>query len=196
LMTAAVACDSPKKESEAEAEDTTMVAEDTESEAKEEKDDAPIASPRMKAEGTVGTATVKIDYGSPAVKDRKIWGGLEEYGVVWRAGANETTAIAFSEDVTIDGNKVPAGKYGIYMIPRENEPWTLIINKDWDREEHGAWGAYNYNEENDIARVEVSPEWVDENQERLTYSVEDGSIKFAWEKARISVPVEGAGSAG
>jgi len=172
-------------------EDTTEVKEETTKEETSEED-APIASPRKKAEGEIGGVSVVVDYGSPGVKDRKIWGGLEEYGVVWRAGANETTAVKFSEDVKIGSKKVAAGKYGLYMIPNENADWEVIFNKDWDREEHGAWGAYNYNAENDVARVKVTPEWVEENQERLVYTVEEGGIGFAWEKAKFTIPVSKA----
>jgi len=184
-------CES-KKTSE-EANDSTEVATEEQVEAtEEEKDDAPIASPRKKAEGTIDGVSVVMDYGSPAVKDRKIWGGLEEYGVVWRAGANETTAVEFGSDVMIDGTRVEAGKYGIYLIPNENADWIVILNTDWDREKHGSWGAYNYTEENDVLRVEVSPEWSEDNQERLTYTIEADGLGFAWEKARLKVPVSNA----
>lgn len=148
------------------------------------------ASPREKAEGEINGVKVTVDYGSPAVKGREIWGGLEKYDVVWRAGANATTAVTFSDAVEIGGEVVEAGTYGLYIIPRENEDWTVIINTDWDREKHGAWGAYSYKKENDVVRVDITPEFVDENQERLSYSVEDGGISFAWEKARLMLPVD------
>jgi len=150
---------------------------------------AKIASPRKKAEGTIEGVKVTVDYGSPGVKDRKIWGGLEEWGVVWRAGANETTSIEFGSDVNIDGTKVSAGKYGVYMIPNENGDWTFILNTDWSREKHGSWGAYNYSEANDVLRVDLEPKWVEENQERLQYEMKEGGIAFAWEKARLFIPI-------
>jgi len=160
----------------------------------EDESKAPIASPRKQAEGTLaGGVEVKVDYGSPGVKDRKIWGGLEDYGVVWRAGANETTAITFGADVTINGTKVEAGTYGLYIIPKENADWTVIINTDWDREKHGAWGAYNYNEDHDVVRVDVTPTMTDEVQERLMYTVQDDGVGFAWEKVRLTLPIEKAG---
>ncbi|WP_185154364.1 DUF2911 domain-containing protein [Fulvivirga sp. M361] len=161
--------------------------EETAAEATTEK--PKIASPRKQAVGKIAGADVVVDYGSPAVKGREVWGGLEAWGKVWRAGANETTSIEFSSDVVIGGQKVAAGKYGFYVTPNENADWIVIINTDWNREEHGAWGAYNYNEKHDVVRLPVTPEWKEEVQERLTYSIAENSIGLAWEKARITVPV-------
>lgn len=162
----------------------------------EKKEEAPqIASPRQQAQGQVGEVSIRVDYGSPAVKGREIWGGLEAYGKVWRAGANETTSIEFTGDVTIGDTKIAAGKYGFYLLPNENEDWVAIINTDWSREEHGAWGAYNYNESNDIVRVNISPEWVEDVQERLQYGVGDTGITLAWEKVRITLPIKAANDA-
>ena len=148
-----------------------------------------IASPRKQVEGEAGGVTIKMDYGSPGVKGRQIWGGLEDYGKVWRAGANETTNIEFSGDVTIGGTKVPAGKYGFFIIPNEDSDWVVIINTAWSREEHGIWGADKYSEENDIVRVSVTPELSEEVTERLQYSIADNAIHFAWEKAHLTIPV-------
>ncbi len=162
----------------------------------EKKEEAPqIASPRQQAQGQVGEVSIRVDYGSPAVKGREIWGGLEAYGKVWRAGANETTSIEFTGDVMIGDTKIAAGKYGFYLVPSENEDWVAIINTDWSREEHGAWGAYNYNESNDIVRVTVSPEWVEDVQERLQYAVGETGITLAWEKVRLTLPVKAANDA-
>lgn len=178
----AISCNQKTAEESDKVSDTTEVAD------VEEK--PTIASPRKQAAGQIGNVNVVIDYGSPGVKGRKIWGGLENYGAVWRAGANETTSIEFSSDVKIGDKTVPAGKYGFYLIPRENKEWVAIINTDWNREKHGAWGAYNYTPDHDVVRIEVSPEWVEENEERLKYSVGENAIHFAWEKARLTIPVE------
>ena len=155
----------------------------------EEPESAPIASPRKTASGTIAGAGVTVDYGSPAVKGREVWGGLEPYGKVWRAGANETSSIEFSGAVTIGNTKVPQGKYGFYLIPNESEPWVAILNTDWNRDEHGAWGAYNYNRENDVVRIEVSPEWGEEINERLSYIVKEDGIMLSWEKMTVKIPV-------
>ncbi len=166
-------------ESEAEAGD--------ESEAEEEEGEAssePLPSPRQQAAGDIDGVAITVDYGSPAVKGRTVWGGLEDYGKVWRAGANETTSIEFSKNVTINGQELAAGKYAIFMIPNENEDWVVIFNSGWD-----AWGAFTYAEDQDVLRITTTPAWSDEVTERLTYSV-DESLEFAWEKARISLEVK------
>src|ERR1700712_1900651 len=75
-----------------------------------------------------GLGKIILTYSRPNVKGRKIFGGMEPYGTVWRTGANSATIIKFTDDITLDGNKVPAGEYGFFSIPGENE-WTIIINK-------------------------------------------------------------------
>ncbi len=142
-------------------------------------------SPRKQVEGTVGDVTISIDYGAPSVKGRKIWGGLEKYDVVWRAGANENTTVTFDSDVKVAGESLPAGKYGFFIIPRESGDWVVIFNKKND-----AWGAYSYSEEEDALRVELTPEMVEENQEELMYAVGSDGILFGWEKVRLNIPVE------
>src|SRR6202795_5211006 len=84
-------------------------------------------SPPATATGKVMGATITIDYSSPGVKGRKIWGDLVPYDKVWRAGANEATLIATDKDIQVEGKPLPAGKYSLYAIPGENE-WTIIIN--------------------------------------------------------------------
>jgi len=141
-------------------------------------------SPRKQASGQVGDVTVSIDYGAPSVKERVIWGGLEKYGKVWRAGANENTTIAFDKEVKIGETTIPAGKYGFFIIPSENEDWVVIFNKKND-----GWGSYSYNEDDDLVRLTVIRKFVDENQEILNYEVGEKGIVFAWEKARLLIPV-------
>jgi hypothetical protein len=141
-------------------------------------------SPRKQASGQVGDVTISIDYGAPSVRGRTIWGGLEKYGKVWRAGANENTTIAFDKDVKIGATKVPAGTYGFFIIPNENEDWVVIFNSKND-----GWGAYSYNKDEDVVRLTIPRKFVDENQELLEYKVGKKGIKFAWEKARLLIPV-------
>lgn len=141
-------------------------------------------SPRKQTSGNIGDITVSIDYGAPSVKGRTIWGGLEKYGKVWRAGANENTTIEFDKEVKIGYTTVPAGKYGFFIIPNENDQWVIILNSKND-----AWGAYSYNKDEDILRMPIMPNFVDENQEMLAYKVGEKGINFAWEKARIFIPV-------
>lgn len=142
-------------------------------------------SPRKKAEGKIGAVAVEVDYGAPSVRDRVIWGGLEKYGKVWRAGANENTTISFDSDVKIGDHKVPAGKYGFFIIPKEDSDWTIILSKKND-----AWGSSGYNKSNDLLRLDVKVKFAKENQEQLVYKVGDKGIKFAWAKARVLIPVK------
>ncbi|WP_299824256.1 DUF2911 domain-containing protein [uncultured Pontibacter sp.] len=109
----------------------------------------PAASPSQKVEQVVGLSTISIDYSRPSVKGRQIFGDLEPYNQVWRTGANASTKIKFSDDVTIEGNKVPAGEYALYTIPGKEE-WTVILNKNTK-----LWGSDGYKQEEDQARFKV-----------------------------------------
>ena len=151
-----------------------------------------ITLPRASQHATVfqkiGIAEITIDYHRPGVKERDIWGALVPYNQVWRAGANENTTITFSHPVKINEKNVPAGTYGLHMIPTENE-WTIILNKDFR-----AWGSYFYNEENDQLRFTVNSV-TSNHQEWLTYSFSDVSPNSTtavlhWEKLQIPFTIE------
>ena len=167
------------------AEDDTMAASSEDMEEDDGEEAPSQASPRKQASGEVNGVSIAVDYGSPSVKGREIWGGLESYGKVWRAGANECTNIEFKGDVTINGESLAAGKYGLFMVPNEDGDWVVIFNKVWDQ-----WGAFSYDDGQDALRVEVTPEWSDDVQEALTYEVTDGGLGFAWEKARINLTID------
>jgi hypothetical protein len=146
-------------------------------------------SPKTSAMGNAGDAHIHIDYSSPIVRGRTIWGGLIEYGKVWATGAHRATAINFSEDVEINNTKVSAGKYGFFTIPGEKE-WTLIINKNWDQHM-----SDDYDQKQDVVRIKIEPEVLPENQESLTYSVAEindakASVALAWEKLKVSFEVK------
>lgn len=141
-------------------------------------------SPRKETTGKIGNTSITVDYGAPSVKGRTIWGGLEQYGKVWRAGANENTTFSFDKEVIIGNTKVPAGKYGFFIIPNENEEWVIILNRKND-----GWGANSYNKDEDLLRLELTPDFVDENQETLEYAIGEKVIEFAWAKVRIIIPV-------
>ncbi len=142
-------------------------------------------SPRVQTEGKISDITIHIDYGAPSVKGRTIWGEMEKYDTVWRAGANENTIITFDKNANINGKNLPAGKYGFFMIPKENGNWTVIFNKKND-----AWGAFSYKAKEDALRAEIKPEYENKVQEQLNYSIEDNHIVFSWDKARISIPIK------
>lgn len=142
-------------------------------------------SPKEQANGKINNVTVAIDYGAPSVKGRTIWGNLVKYDKVWRAGANENTTISFDKDVSINGNKLPVGKYGFFMIPKETGNWTIIFSNKND-----AWGHFSYKEKKDALRVEITPEFVNDVQEQLLYSINNDAFILTWDKARITIPVK------
>ena len=147
----------------------------------ENKENRP--SPPAKATGKAGNATITIDYSQPSVKGRKIFGGLEPYGKVWRAGANEATIFEVDSDVKIEGQALPKGKYGLFAIPNENE-WTIIFNKTWNQ-----WGAYRYKQDDDALRVKVKPSKTPSLAEKLTYTVNNGKVTLSWENTAVSFNV-------
>lgn len=143
-----------------------------------------VASPMRSVQGKIGNKEITVQYGSPSVKNRVIWGDLLPYDEVWRTGANEATFVEFSSDLTIQGKPLAAGKYSLFTIPREHGPWTVIFNKEWDLEH----GHYQYRKENDVLRVEASPRWDQNNQENLSISIEESGLLIKWE--RLSLPIE------
>mgnify|MGYP001036697952 CR=1 FL=1 len=168
-------------------ETSNETTEETNTEASMEAEEAPseeeIPSPLKKLSETVSGVQVEMQYGSPGVKGRTIWGELVPYGEVWRTGANEATWISFDKDITIQGNEVPAGKYGLFTIPN-NDEWTVILNKTWDQ-----WGAYDYNPEEDLIRFTVDPEMLETPAERMEFMLAENEVKFMWEKLAFAFKV-------
>jgi hypothetical protein len=148
----------------------------------------PGASPRAQVSQKVGLTDMEVTYCRPAVNGRKVWGGLVPYGQVWRAGANENTVVAFSTPVSVGGTTLPAGRYGLHMLPTATA-WTVIFSS----QSHG-WGSYSYDPKEDVARVQVTPV-ATEPTERLAYTFDDPSDKgvtlaLRWEQLRVPVRVE------
>ncbi len=114
--------------------------------------ETPRPSPNATVSQTVGVTHITIDYSSPGVKDRTIWGELVPFGEVWRTGANEVTSITFDDPVKINGGELPAGTYGIHTIPGETE-WEIILSKDTEVD-----AGSNYDPEKDALRIKVKPE--------------------------------------
>ncbi|AZA90037.1 MULTISPECIES: DUF2911 domain-containing protein [Chryseobacterium] len=141
------------------------------------------ASPPATATGKIKDATITIAYSSPSVKGRTIWGGLEAYNKVWRAGANEATTFETDKDITVQGKKLAKGKYSFFLIPKESGTWTAIFNK-----EPKQWGAYKYEEAKDALRVDVKTKALPATQETLVYKINNNGFTMDWDK--ISVPVE------
>jgi hypothetical protein len=156
--------------------------------AKQTGADTLKGSLKAKAMGTIGNAGITINYYSPAVRGRVIWGGLVPFGNVWVTGAHRATSIDFNQEVIIGGVNIPPGKYALFTIPGKDE-WTIIINRNWDQHL-----ADNYDQKEDLVRVKVKAEIEEESQERLRYVVESegdtkGEIAIYWEKVEVSVPI-------
>lgn len=146
-------------------------------------------SPHTSAMAMVGDAHVHIDYSSPGVRNRIIFGGLLAYDEVWQAGAHMATWIETDKDLMIDGKKLAAGKYGFFTIPSQDK-WTVIFNTRWNQH-----GKDEYNTAEDVLRLEVTPEISEEITEHLVYTVKEitrdqGVLTLAWEKVTIAVPFE------
>lgn len=159
--------------------DTTATEEAMTEEAPEE-DKSSRKSPPRTAEGEIGSAMVTVNYGSPSVRGRTIYGDLVPYNEIWRSGANEATTITFSEDVMVEGEALPAGTYALFTIPGE-DAWTVIFNKEAEQ-----WGAYDYDESMDALRVEVEPQPLEESEEMLTFEVSGDAVMLKW--ADLAVP--------
>jgi tetratricopeptide (TPR) repeat protein len=148
----------------------------------------PQPSPAATITQQIGVTDITIAYHRPAVNKREVWGKLVPYDQVWRAGANENTTITFSSDVTVGGQKIAAGSYGLHMIPSAKD-WTVILS----RESH-AWGSFFYDQKDDAARITVTPR-ASEHVERLAYTFDDPSDQavtatLRWEKLAVPVTIE------
>ncbi len=174
-----------------------------------------IPRPSQKASvmQTIGVTDVTITYSRPGVKGRKIWGEalatqtaageatlddqsarpkdapIVPWGHAWRTGANEATQFVVTDDVWINGQKLPAGSYSLHTIPTKDE-WTLIFNSVANQ-----WGSFRYDAAKDTLRVKVKPEWSSENKEWLEFGIEPvndstAKISIRWEKIVVPFTVE------
>jgi hypothetical protein len=146
-------------------------------------------SARREAKANIGNTEITINYGSPGVRGRVIWNGLVSYDQIWVSGSHWATAIHFSKDVVINSVEIPAGMYGFFSIPGREE-WTLIVNKVFDMHL-----ADDYDENEDLVRVKVRPEILDNPVQRLTYEIKktsenSASISLTWDKIKVDLPVQ------
>ena len=151
----------------------------------------PAASPRQNVEQQFSMSKITVDYGRPGVKGRKIFGDLVPYNKVWRAGANGATKITFAQPVNFGGKTVPAGSYGLFVIPTEKE-WKVILNKDAQQ-----WGAYAYDEKLNVTEISVPVQKLSEKQEWFGIElnpVDDNSVDLVvkWDQTKVTVPVKAA----
>lgn len=145
--------------------------------------DKPL-SPKETVKAELDGVDTEIVYCRPSARGRKMIGGKEPYGSVWRTGANAATTIEFDKPVKIEGKNLPAGKYALFTIPNEDE-WTIIINKDYKQQ-----GAYNYDEKKDVLRVSVKPKKTDKFVETFTITPEKDRISMKWENTEVAFKVK------
>jgi len=149
----------------------------------------PQASPHAVVEETLGVTSISVDYHRPSVNNRKIFGGLVPYDVLWRAGANQPTHITFSTPVKVEGQDVAAGTYSLFFIPGQQQ-WTLVLSNFT-----GGWGTYSYDQSEDLVRAKVTPQPVDMT-ERMAFTFDDAkdnssvNLAMRWEKTRVPVKIE------
>jgi Protein of unknown function (DUF2911) len=128
-------------------------------------------------------AVITINYSQPAVKGRVIGKTLEPMeGQVWRTGANDATVFETSKDITVEGKKLAAGKYGFFTIVKNGE-WTIIFNKTWKQ-----WGAFGYKEADDVLRVQVKGSKAASFSERMTFLTDKtGKISLLWGDNQVNI---------
>ncbi len=148
----------------------------------------PVNYPVLKIQDKITEPLIaRVVYSRPRKEGRTIFGGLVEYGKVWRLGANEATEIEFFQKVTIAGKKISKGRYTLYALVNENS-WTFIINKETD-----TWGAFKYNPEKDVLRADALVEKISDPIESLVMAFEkaNGSINLivAWENVKVALPI-------
>lgn len=148
----------------------------------------PSASTKQSLTQELGIGTIELNYQRPSARGREIFGQLVPFGEVWRTGANDATAITFSTDVQIEGKPLPAGTYGLFTIPGEKE-WTIIFNKNSEQ-----WGAYTYEQADDVLRVVVPTHTVNTPLETFTISFDDVleqslTVSLAWANQRAAFQV-------
>jgi hypothetical protein len=136
----------------------------------------------------IGITDITVNYHRPLANGRQIWGKVVPYGQVWRAGANENTTITFTDPVTIEGQPLDKGTYGLHMIPGENE-WSVIFSKD-----SAAWGSFSYKQDDDALRVKVKPQTA-ELHDALAYDFDNVKpdstvVTMRWDKVAVPFKVE------
>ncbi|MGH7981730.1 MAG: DUF2911 domain-containing protein [Candidatus Udaeobacter sp.] len=148
----------------------------------------PDVSQAAEGKQRIALTDITVKYHRPLVNGRKIWGGLVPYGQVWRAGANENTTIEFSDPVSVEGQPLAKGTYGLHMIPNPDS-WTVIFSKT-----NTGWGSYSYKQDEDALRVNVKPKPLAEQEEALDFEFEDlkpdsTAVTLKWEKLAVPFTV-------
>src|SRR5216110_1586268 len=148
----------------------------------------PDVSQAAEVKQRIALTYITVKYHRPMVNGRKIWGSLVPYGKVWRAGANENTTIEFSDPVSVEGQPLAKGTYGLHMIPNPDS-WTVIFSKT-----NTGWGSYSYDQKEDALRVDVKPKTLPQSEEALEFEFENlkptsTAVTLKWEKLGIPFAV-------
>lgn len=148
----------------------------------------PALSPSIKMVQDFSVSSIELSYSRPSMRNRKIFGDLVPYGMVWRTGANSATKIKFGEDVTFNGIKVKAGEYALYSIPNK-DTWEVILNTGT-----GNWGSDGYSKENDVLHVKVKPSKNEAIYQTFAINIVDLTytsckLEIVWEKTKLLIPI-------
>ncbi|MEL7221948.1 MAG: DUF2911 domain-containing protein [Bacteroidota bacterium] len=142
-----------------------------------------LPSPRKEMTGTIKGINITVNYGSPAVKERELWGTLVPYDKVWRTGANEATYITTDQDIVFNDQLLKAGTYGLFTIPTATE-WQVIFNLTSDQ-----WGAYEYDSEKDVLRMSILPQKDASSTEHLDFTILDDKLVLNWGTLKLPIPI-------
>jgi Protein of unknown function (DUF2911) len=130
---------------------------------------------------------MRLIYSRPQKNSREVFGGLVEYGQIWRLGANEAVEIEFFRDAKIGSSKVKKGRYTLYAIPNQDK-WTMILNRDTD-----TWGAFKYDQKKDILRYDIRPEKQPDSVESYSMYFEKAgtgvNLVIAWDNIKAALPI-------
>ena len=146
-------------------------------------------SPPATATGKVNGATITINYSSPSVKGRTIWGDLVPYDKVWRAGANEATIFETDKDIKVEDKALAKGKYSLYAIPGEKE-WTIIFNSATGQWGINRDGTTTEDPAKDVLRVKVKSKKSASFNEKLIYTVDDNGFALQWDNLEVPVSIK------
>jgi len=146
--------------------------------------DYPVLKIQDKA---AGPPIARVLYSRPQKNGRQLFGGLVEYGKVWRLGANEATEIEFFQDVKIDDKKVKKGRYTLYALV-DSDKWTIILNKETD-----TWGAFRYDMTKDVLRTTVPVEKQASITEAFSMEFEKtnkgAQLAISWDDVLVKLPI-------
>ena len=148
-----------------------------------------ILSPLTQSMISIKDTHLHIEYSSPSVRNRIIFGGLLAFNEVWQAGAHNATWIDLDNNIKVDGKVLPKGKYGIFIIPRKDVNWTVIFNSRWKQH-----GKDDYDESEDVLRVEVEPIYPNKFSESLKYTFKKRNensavLSIEWESYKLELPL-------